>query len=255
MNQFSSVSIILPAINETYSLQETVNIITNTCRPEDIREFFIVLCDKSTLECITTAEAIRDSIKDIDVIIYYQQRPFIGSAIQEAFELVRGSHVVMMSTDLETDPYIIRQFIDLERHCPDGIVTASRWIKGGRFVGYSGIKYALNFIFQKVLSLIFLTRCSDLTYAYRIFPTDLVRSIRWEETRHPFFLETALKPLRLGVRFTEIPAKWEARCEGESQNTFFANFAYFRTEFRIRFMKKENIFRTPDLAQKGLSRF
>jgi hypothetical protein len=68
-----------------------------------------------------------------------------------------------------------------------------------------------------------------------------MQSIRWEETRHPFFLETALKPLRLDIRFTEIPAKWEARPEGESQNTFFANFAYFKTGFRIRFMKRNKI--------------
>jgi hypothetical protein len=161
--------------------------------------------------------------------------------MQESFERVRGSHVVMMSTDLETDPHLVCRFIELEKRWPEKIVTASRWMKGGGFAGYSGIKYALNFIFQKLLSLFFLTHCSDLTYAYRIFPTKLVQSIRWEETRHPFFLETALKPLRLGVRFTEIPAKWETRREGESQNTFFANFAYFKTEFRIRFMKKENI--------------
>jgi hypothetical protein len=246
MGQFTSVSIILPAVNETRSLWETVNIITSTCNPEDICEFFIVLCDRSTPECVKTAESIRDSIKNITVIIYYQQRPFIGPAIQEAFERVRGSHTVMMSTDLETPPCLIHQFIELEKRRPDGIVSASRWMKGGGFVGYSGIKYALNFIFQKLLSLIFLTRCSDLTYAYRIFPVDLMRSICWEETRHPFFLETALKPLRLGVRFAEIPAKWEARCEGESQNTFFANFAYFRTAFRIRFMKKENITKKKD---------
>jgi glycosyltransferase involved in cell wall biosynthesis len=243
MDKYTSVSIILPAVNETYSLQETVNIITSTCNPEDICEFFIVLCDKSTPECVKTAESIRDSIKNIDVIIYYQQRPFIGPAIQEAFERIRGSHVVMMSTDLETDPHLIRRFIEVEKLRPDGIVTASRWIKGGGFVGYSRIKYVFNFIFQKILSLIFLTRCSDLTYAYRIFPADLVQSICWEETRHPFFLETALKPLRLGVRFTEIPAKWETRTEGESQNTFFANFAYFKTEFRIKFMKKGDILR------------
>jgi glycosyltransferase involved in cell wall biosynthesis len=241
MDKYISTSIILPAINETYSLQETVNIIMSTCNPEDICEFFIVLCDKSTPECIATAESIRDSVKGINVVIYYQQRPFIGAAIQEAFERVRGSHTVLMSTDLETDPYLVCRFIELEKQRTDGIVTASRWIKGGGFAGYSVIKYVLNFIFQKVLSLIFLTHCSDLTFGYRIFPVDLVQSIRWEETHHPFFLETALKPLRLGVKFTEIPAKWKIRREGESQNTFFANFAYFGTEFRIRFMKKEKI--------------
>jgi hypothetical protein len=241
MNKYISTSIILPAINETCSLQETVNIIMSTCNPEDIREFFIVLCDRTTPECVETANAIRDSMKGIDVIIYYQQRPFVGPAIQESFERVRGSHVIVMSTDLETDPRLVCRFIELEKCRPDGIVTASRWMKGGSFAGYNGVKYVLNFIFQKMLSLTFLTHCSDLTFGYRIFPVKLVQSIRWEETRHPFFLETALKPLRLGVRFTEIPARWEARREGESQNTFFANFAYFKTEFRIRFMKKEHI--------------
>jgi glycosyltransferase involved in cell wall biosynthesis len=245
MNKYTSASIILPAINETSSLRETVNIITTTCNPEDIRELFIVLCDKSTPDCIATAEAIRDTVKSIDVIIYYQQRPFVGPAIREAFERVRGSHLIVMSTDLETDPRLVSRFIDEEKNCPNGIVTASRWMNGGSFTGYNGIKYALNFIFQKLLSLLFLTRCSDLTFGYRIFPADLVRSVCWEETRHPFFLETALKPLRLGVRFTEIPAKWEARREGESQNTFFANFAYIRTAFRIRFMKKARIIILP----------
>jgi glycosyltransferase involved in cell wall biosynthesis len=247
MANFSSVSIILPAINETVSLRKTVDIVSETCDAKDICEFFIVLCDKSTTECVQTAESIRDAASSIEVVIYYQRRPFIGSAIQEAFEQVRGSHVVMMSTDLETDPSIVAQFIEQEKKQPDGIVTASRWIKGGGFSGYSLLKYALNFIFQKLLGLLFSSSCrtipTDLTYAYRIFPTDLVRSIRWEETKHPFFLETALKPLRLGIHFTEVPAKWKARVEGESQNSFFANFAYFKTEFHVRFMMKEDILR------------
>jgi glycosyltransferase involved in cell wall biosynthesis len=241
MEEFTSASIILPAINETHSLQETVNIITETCDAKDICEFFIVLCDKSTPECIQMAESIRNTANVIDVIIYYQRRPFIGSAIREAFDRVCGSHVVMMSTDLETDPRLICQFIEWEKKRPDGIVTASRWIKGGGFSGYSTLKYILNFIFQKLLMVLFPVSGTDLTYAYRIFPTDLMRSIRWEEEKHPFFLETALKPLRLGVQFTEIPAKWEARIEGESQNSFFANFKYFKTEFHIRFMPKKDI--------------
>jgi glycosyltransferase involved in cell wall biosynthesis len=243
MSDFTNVSIILPAINETISFKKTVDIITATCNPKDVCEYFIVLCDRSTSECVKTAEAIRDSQKDIEVIIYYQQRPFVGPAMQEAFDRVRGSHVIMMSTDMETDPAIIRRFIELEKKKPEGIVTASRWIRGGGFSGYSKLKYILNFIFQKILAIIFLTSCTDLTYGYRIFPTDLVRSINWEETKHPFFLETALKPLRLKVPFTEIPVKWVARIEGESQNTFFQNFAYFKTEFHIRFMRKKDILR------------
>ena len=229
-----------------------MDVILATCNPADICEFFIVLCDKSTPECIQTAEFIRDAGYSVPVVIYYQQKPFVGMAMREAFERVKGSHVIMMSTDLETDPDLVVKFIELEKQRPEGIVTASRWIRGGKFSGYNVFKYVLNFIFQKLLSCLFLTSCTDLTYGYRIFPTDLMRSIRWEETKHPFFLETALKPLRLGVKITEVPAVWEARTEGESQNSFFRNFMYFKPELRIRFMKKDMILRknkNPDDAE------
>jgi len=239
--KFKSVSVILPAINETYSMTETVNIILDTCKKEDVCEFFIVLCSKSTPDCVKTAETIRDSDCGVPVEIYFQKKPFIGMALREALELVKGSHFIMMSTDLETDPNVVSKMIEDEKKNPDGIVTVSRWIKGGGFKGYSKIKLIANYIFEKMIAWLFFSKCTDLTYAYRIFPTDLMRSISWEEEKHPFFLETVLKPIRLGVKLTEVPGKWEARTEGESQNSFFENFLYFRTAFRIRFMKKEKI--------------
>ncbi|MDR1897756.1 MAG: glycosyltransferase family 2 protein [Prevotellaceae bacterium] len=242
MNYYkTSVSVVLPAINETYSLKKTVEIIMNTCCKEDICELLIILCDKSTPECVKTAEYIRQINENVPVGIYYQKEPFIGSAMREAFDLVKGTHVIMMSTDLETDPNIVSEFIELIKNSPEDIITASRWIEDGNFRGYNKVKLILNFIFQKIISWLFFSKLTDLTYAYRIFPVPLVQSINWEETKHPFFLETALKPLRLGVKINEIPAKWNARTEGESQNSFFKNFDYFRVAVKIRFMKKIKI--------------
>jgi glycosyltransferase involved in cell wall biosynthesis len=239
-----SVSIILPAINETYSLQQTVEKILSTCRKEELCEFFIVLCNKSTPACIKTAEKIKQQVSSlVPVSVYYQKQPFIGSAMREAFDLVKGTHVVMMSSDLETDPAVIPDFINHIKKSPDNIVTASRWIGSGAFSGYNGVKLIANFIFQKIISLLFWSTLTDATYGYRIFPVPLVQNIQWEETKHPFFLETALKPLRLGVNIDEIPAQWKARTEGESQNSFFRNFDYFRAAFKIRCMKKSKILR------------
>ncbi|MCL2051046.1 MAG: glycosyltransferase [Lachnospiraceae bacterium] len=240
-NKFESVSIILPAINETYSMTETVNTILETCDKADLCEFFIVLCNKTTPESIKTAESIKVMNLGIPVEIYFQKEPFVGMAFREAFFLVKGSHFIVMSSDLETAPNLVSQMIAEEKKNPDGIVTVSRWIKGGSFTGYSPVKLVANYIFEKLIALLFLSKCTDLTYGYRIFPTSLMRSINWEETKHPFFLETALKPIRLGVKINEIPGKWESRTEGESQNGFWENFRYFRTGFRVRFMKKENI--------------
>ena len=44
---FESASIILPVINETISLQQSVDIILSDVNREDIREFIIVVCKRT----------------------------------------------------------------------------------------------------------------------------------------------------------------------------------------------------------------
>src|SRR5262249_8233202 len=158
-----------------------------------------------------------------------------------AFDLCRGSHVVMMASDLETDPNLVRVFADEARQVPERIVTGTRWVKGGGFEGYNPLKRLLNYVFQKFFSLLYDVNLTDMTYGYRIFPSALVKSIWWEELRHAFLFETLLKPLRLGVKVKEIPAVWSVRKEGESQNTFFRNFEYFPIGLKVRFYKRSSI--------------
>lgn len=164
--------------------------------------------------------------------------------MREAFELARGSHVIMMASDLETDPALVPFLIEGARKSPDSIVTVTRWRKGGGFVGYNPVKLLANAVFQRLFSVLYWTNLSDMTYAYRIFPTKLVQAIRWEELRHPFLFETLIKPLRLHVTVTEIPGQWRARSEGVSQNTFMRNFEYLMIGFRVRFMNPQEILRT-----------
>jgi hypothetical protein len=237
--KMESATVILPVMNETISLRETVDIILRDAR-ELVREFLIVVCDRTTPEAMATVNQLKSELGEL-VVVHHQKLPFLGGALREAFELARGSHVILMASDLETDPSLVRPMLDLEAKNPSGIVTASRWIAGGKFEGYSQLKLFLNWIFQRAFSLLYGTRLSDMTYAYRVMPTKLVQSIRWEELRHPFLFETLIKPLRLGVPVVEVPAVWKARIEGDSQNTFFRNFVYFRTGVKTRFASKKSI--------------
>lgn len=240
--RFSGVTIILPVINETYSLEKTVETIMSTCKESDVCEYIIVVCNRTTpdslLVCNTLSEQLGEKCR-----IHFQQIPFIGGAMQEAFNLAVGSHTIMMSTDLETDPVLVKDFISLAKKRPNAIITASRWVRGGGFKGYSPVKLVANYLFQKIFSLLYWTSLTDLTYAYRIFPTPLLKAIAWEELKHPFFLETVIKPLRLGVKVYEIPTIWKTRTEGESQNPFLNNFLYFRIAFRVWFYPRHKILR------------
>ena len=239
---FESATIILPVMNETTALGETVKIIVHDV-PDKLREIVIVVCRRTTAQALAIAHRLREELPEL-VLVHEQKLPHLGGALREAFDLARGSHLVLMASDLETDPHDVKHLIAGAEQHPAAIIAASRWLKRGSFHGYATVKWLLNWIFQMIFAMLYGTRLTDLTFAYRIYPTRLVQSIRWEELRHPFLFEALVKPLRLGVQVIEIPSVWKARTEGESQNTFFRNFGYFRTGFKTRFSSQRSILKT-----------
>lgn len=243
MREFLNVSILLPTLNETFSFLQTVEIILDECNASDVCEFIVIVCDRTkseSMEAIEHGEKLATE-KNIPFHILYQTLPFAGGAVQDGIMAAKGSHILMMSCDLETDPHLVKEFIAMAKKYPEDITTASRWLAKGSFDGYSKIKHILNYFFQKIFSWFYGVKLTDMTFGFRIAPTELFQSIRWEELKHPFFLETALKPIRLGVSFHEIPSNWVARTEGESQNTLLQTFKYLRIAFKARFEKKEDI--------------
>ena len=146
-----------------------------------------------------------------------------------------------MAPDLETHPIEAHKLIALEKRYPNDIAMCSRFLKRGCFVGYNRTKLVLNYIFQKLWNIYYGIHVTDKTFGYRIYPTSLLKSIRWEELKHPFYLETCLKPALLGAKFHEIPGKFEARSEGESQNSFWQTFRYIPPAIRWRFYKRDRL--------------
>jgi glycosyltransferase involved in cell wall biosynthesis len=238
-DRFVAASILLPVMNETYSLEETVRIILRDAEAK-IEEILIVVCQRTSPEAMAVVNRLQAELPNL-LVVHEQKLPFLGGAMREAFDMARGSHVVLMASDLETDPSDVRQLIEQAEKHPAAVIAASRWLKGGSFQGYSPLKLALNRVFQATFALLYGKRLTDMTYAYRIYPTKLVQSVRWEELRHPFLFEALVKPLRLGVEVIEIPSVWKARTEGKSQNTFFRTFVYLRTGIKTRFLSRRSI--------------
>jgi glycosyltransferase involved in cell wall biosynthesis len=233
-----NVSIILPVIDETVSLRKTVDIVLAE-NGGDICEILIVACKKTSSASLAVAEDIMRQHSEL-VHLRFQERPFLGGAMRDAFEWARGSHVLMMASDLETDPETVKELIARARQGFD-IVTATRWQGAGGFQGYSRFKYLMNWLFQRIFRTLYGTPLSDLTFGFRIFKAHWVKEIAWEELRHPFLLETVLKPLRLGAKVVEIPSTWRVRVEGESHNSFWQNFVYLRIALKTRLRRREEL--------------
>ncbi len=125
----------MPVVNETYSLVETVNSILETSK-QDVRELLIIVCDKTTRESMATIESLSARLGDL-VVVHHQNLKFLGGAMREAFDLARGTHTLMMASDLETDPVLVPRLIAEARAHPAGIVTVTRWHTEGGFENYS----------------------------------------------------------------------------------------------------------------------
>ena len=233
-----NVSAILPVIDETTSLEKTVDILLAENR-DDIGEILIIACGKTTQESLAVCDSLVGKHPGL-VSLRFQNRPYLGGAMRDGFECARGTHVLMMASDLETDPATVKDLIVKAQEGYD-IVTATRWSQSGGFQGYSPVKYALNWVFQRMFRMLYGVSFSDLTYGFRIFKAEWVKKIAWEELRHAFLLETMLKPLRLGAKVVEIPSVWRTRQEGISHNDFLQNFVYFRTAFKTRFKDRRQL--------------
>ncbi len=245
---FESASVVLPVINETASLSATVDILVPDLG-RALKELIIVCAPRTTAASREVIERIAGN-PDVAVVVHEQQLPFLGGAIREAFALARGSHVVMMASDLETDPAVVKSMVAVSRQHPGAIVTASRWVGGAHFEDYGRARLLCNMLFQRAAALLYGRHLSDLTYGFRLFPTALVQSIEWRELRHPFLLETIVAPLRLGVPVIEVPARWRSRNEGQSSNTRFSGVSYGRVAITTRFVPRKSLCRSTTGGRK-----
>lgn len=246
MAVFQQVTILLPTLNETFSFVETVRVILEECDPSDIGEIIAIVCDRTlpeSLESIRTA-ASQAKERGVALRLLDQTLPYAGGAMRDGITAARTSHLLMMAPDLETDPHTVKDFIRMGKRYPEDMITASRWLKGAEFKGYNPVKLVLNWLFQKMFALFYGAKLTDMTYAFRLAPTELMQSIAWEELKHPFYLETCLKPLRLGVKIHEIPSAWAARQEGESQNSLLQTFKYLKIAVKVKFERRKDLLRS-----------
>ncbi len=246
-----AVSIIMPVMDETESLRETVRILLEEDAPH-ISEILCVVSRYSTRESLAVCHELAARWPGL-VRVRQQVRKYLGGALQDAFEWAEAPYVLLMASDLETDPHTVKQLIAEAQPKADGvcwdIVATTRWRKGGSFAGYNPVKFILNWVFQKTISVLYGTRLSDLTYGFRIYRTSVLRNLKWEELRHPFLLECLLRPLRLGATATEIPVRWEPRREGVSHNPFWRNFLYLRIALKVRFSSPKANLLSPNTTE------
>ena len=237
MDNTYMLSIVLCAVDETFSLRETFDGIDRFHLAD---EYLFVLSQTCTDGCLRTVKELC-AREDCRYII--QSGRGFGNAIRDAIFEVRGTHMLLWSADGATDSAAYPELVRLSKENPDTVVTVSRWLSDDGFPGYNPVRKVVNRVSQRMFALLFRSDQTDLTNPTQIAPTELYRSIRWEENGFDFLPELIFKPIRLGVRFIEVPGKCLPRREGKSHSSFRELVLYYFRILHIYRMDRSEIIR------------
>ena len=219
-----TISILLPFLNEINSLKKTILLLEKI----KLKKEYIVIYSKSL-----TLEDNKLELKNLkrlypNLRYFSQVKPFVGGAIDLGIKKSKLNFITIMASDLETNPNELSNMVDISKKNPRVIISADRWKGKKSFSNYGVIKFLANFFFQKLIKIFFKIEVLDFTFAYRIYPKNILKDIKLSELRHGFALELLLKPIKKGHKVITIPAKWKKRVEGSSSITVRSYLSYLK---------------------------
>jgi dolichol-phosphate mannosyltransferase len=225
------LSIVVTVYSETFSIDETVNILLGNDRGY-IKEILLLVSPKASDETLSICKQWMSKDPRVKLVVQ-KHNPGIGWAYREGMQAATGNYVALMAGDLETEPAAVDRMVKKLEETGCDEVIANRWLPGGGFTNYDPLKLVLNWMFQKMFRVLFWTRIGDFTFGLKLLSKEVAEALEWEGTMHEICIETTVKPLKKGYHLEQVPTVWVGRREGRSVNTFFRNFRYVQMGFKI----------------------
>ena len=235
---FESLTVIIPASNETDLLKNTITGVLQSEVYDDISQIILFLKSENCPSAETAKQFIEESnCNKIEIKI--QKSVTYDAAFTEIPSLVKGSHFVVMVSDGEVDPRTLKDFVCIAKQKPKSIRCGSKWHKDSVVKNASVIRAVGSKIINNFAALIFGVKAKDIFSIFQIYPLEIYKRLNTN------IYEYTLKPLRMGIEYIEIPTFYK-RAEGRKSNFSFWGLSklalrYIISIFRVRFLPKSKL--------------
>lgn len=205
------LSIIVPAFNESRSIEVLLEKVTTTSFPHDIE--IIVVDDGST-------DGTRDILaryEEQHTVIFHEANRGKGAAIRSGVAVATGTHVVIQDADLEYDPEDLVTMWQhmLERDLP--VLYGSRSMESGRNKDAGFSFYWGGQLVTLVANVLYFQRLTDEPTCYKMFSAELIKSLPLKCEGFEFCPEVTALVAKQGHKIPEIPISYYPRSTKEGK--------------------------------------
>lgn len=210
------LSIVIPARNEEGCLAATIAAICSGLRDCRIPFEIVLVDDHSTDQTVQVARSLMSYIPELRLVQNFDAAGF-GLAVRKGLDEATGEAVVIMMADGSDSAEDLIRYWDKFQEGYD-CVFGSRFMKGGRVVGYPFHKLVLNRLANWFIRLIFRLPFSDVTNAFKGYRREVIDGMRPLISLHfNLTVEMPLKAIGRGYSFAVVPVIWRNRSHGVSK--------------------------------------
>lgn len=218
---FEKLSIIIPAYNEASTIHKILDKIATVNLPNNLTKEIIIVDDCSTDE---TSKSIERYIENSNLKIILNKHNVNkgkGAALHTAISIATGDIIVVQDADLEYDPNEYSILLKPILYGYADVVYGSRFM-GGKphrilFFWHSIGNKFLTFLSNMMTNL----NLTDMETCYKMFRSDVLKSIELKEKRFGFEPEVTAKISKIpNIRIYEVGISYYGRTfeEGKKIN-------------------------------------
>jgi glycosyltransferase involved in cell wall biosynthesis len=206
----------MPVYNERSVVERCISLVLTAPLPENMDRELIIVDDCSTDGTFDLLQRLAAGFPQIR-LYRHECNAGKGAAVRTAIGKAEGDFAIIQDADLEYDP---NEYPVLLRPLLDGradAVFGSRYLAGGQ----TRVLPFWHSVINKGLTLVSNMFCNlnltDMETCYKVFRTDLLKSIPIRSDRFGFEPEIAMKSAKRKFRIYEVPISYHGRTYEEGK--------------------------------------
>lgn len=213
------ISAVIPARNEEANVEKMVKLLVENFNRQILE--IIVVNDCSSDKTGEILERLAKKYKKLHPV-HRRKNGGVGNAIRKGLEFIsdKTEYVLMLDCDFVKNTGDIKRLLKAASNY--GGVLGSRYMRGGRLIGYPLPKKLANRTFHFLARIFLGVKYIDVTNNFRLYKYEIIEKIRPLLKGSGFSInaETGLYPCILGYRLKEIPVTWHGRTQDMGRSAF-----------------------------------